>query len=314
MVKTNRQTLVAVVAAVAALGISVSFGAGFASTLVSWVAINILLVASFRFVQLIGELNIAIAGFVGIGAYVSGFGTAKLDTPFILSLAAAALFAGLVSLVFGYITLRAKGPYFMLISFAFTEVIRMIYTQFDFIGGNSGMIGIFPPAYLGDYYPTFVVAVVIAMLVVLHRLEQSDFGKVLIAIRNNDAIVQSVGINVHITKVICVAIASLVAGLAGGLLAHANNVISPGDFSFLLAVYTLAYVKVGGESHLTGAVLGATVLTLLAQIALGFGPYEHIFYGAAIVIAVLTMPDGLFGIVGRFLGHGPARRLPASHH
>ena len=305
-------SLVAVVAAVAALGISVSFGAGFASTLVSWVAINILLVASFRFVQLIGELNFAIAGFVGIGAYVSGFGTAKLDTPFILSLAAAAMFAGLVSLVFGYITLRAKGPYFMLI--AFTEVIRMIYTQFDFIGGNSGMIGIFPPAYLGDYYPTFVVAVVIAMLVVLHRLEQSDFGKVLIAIRNNDAIVQSVGINVHITKVICVAIASLVAGLAGGLLAHANNVISPGDFSFLLAVYTLAYVKVGGESHLTGAVLGATVLTLLAQIALGFGPYEHIFYGAAIVIAVLTMPDGLFGIVGRFLGHGPARRLPASHH
>ena len=95
MVKTNRQTLVAVVAAIAALGISVSFGGGFAATLVSWVAINVLLVASFRFVQLIGELNFAIAGFVGIGAYVSGFGTAKLDAPFILSLLAAALFAGL---------------------------------------------------------------------------------------------------------------------------------------------------------------------------------------------------------------------------
>jgi len=158
-----------------------------------------------------------------------------------------------------------------------------------------------------------VVAIVLLLLVALYKLEQSDFGKVLVAIRNNDALVQTVGINVHLTKVLCLAISSFVAGIGGALLAHANNVISPGDFSFLLAVYTLAYIKVGGESHIAGPILGAAVLTLLAQVAMGFGPYEHIFYGSAIVIAVLLMPDGLVGIIRKYLGLAP-RPAAASRH
>ena len=123
----------------------------------------------------------------------------------------------------------------------------MIYTQIDYIGGNSGMIGIFPPMIFGDSYPTFVVAAVIVMLVVLYRLEHSDFGKVLIAIRNNDAIVQSVGINVHLTKVLCVTIASLVAGLAGGLLLdHAGR-----------ERVLLATVRIGlFDGHVAGGVSG----------------------------------------------------------
>ena len=172
------------------------------------------------------------------------------------------------------------------------------------------MVGIFPPAALARVYPTLVVVIVLAFLYVLYRIERSDFGKVLVAIRNNDDLVQTVGINVHLTKVWCVGIASFVAGLCGALLAHANNVISPGDFSFLLAVYTLAYLKVGGESHILGAVLGAIVLTLLAQYALGFGAYEHIFYGAAIVGGVLLMPQGLIGLAlavwCKFAGRRPA--------
>jgi branched-chain amino acid transport system permease protein len=99
----------------------------------------------------------------------------------------------------------------------------------------------------------------------------------------------------------------MMAGIAGGLLAHTNNVISPGDFSFLLAVYTLAFVKVGGESHISGAIVGATVLTLLAQVALSFGPYEHIFYGAAIVLAVVLLPNGLIGVFGRLVGRPIAK-------
>lgn len=127
------------------------------------------------------------------------------------------------------------------------------------------------------------------------------------AIRNNDAIVETVGINVHLTKVICLGISSVVAGIAGALLAYSNNVISPGDFGFLLAVYALAYLKVGGESHL-GRGGRAVVLTLLGQFALSFGPYEHIFYGAAIVISVLLMPGGLIGLGRHFNKRAPRLR------
>ncbi|AZR92721.1 ABC transporter permease [Bordetella trematum] len=282
--------------AVVLLAAALLQGGGLAASLALWLAINVLITASFRFVTLIGELNFAVAGFVGLGAYMAGVASVNLEWPFWVALLAGGLFAGGVSVVFGTITLRAKGPYFMLISFAFTEVLRMIYTKTEAIGGSSGLVGIFPPAYLDGWYPAFTVAIVVALLWGLWWLERSDFGKVIVAIRNNDALVETVGINVHMAKVACLAIASLVAGLAGGLLAFANNVISPGDFGFLLAVYALAYLKVGGEARLMGAVVGAVVLTLLGQFALSFGPYEHIFYGAAIVLSVLLMPGGLIGL------------------
>ncbi len=282
--------------AVVLLAAALLQGGGLAASLALWLAINVLITASFRFVTLIGELNFAVAGFVGLGAYMAGVASVNLEWPFWVALLAGGLFAGGVSVVFGTITLRAKGPYFMLISFAFTEVLRMIYTKTEAIGGSSGLVGIFPPAYLDGWYPALTVAIVVALLWGLWWLERSDFGKVIVAIRNNDALVETVGINVHMAKVACLAIASLVAGLAGGLLAFANNVISPGDFGFLLAVYALAYLKVGGEARLMGAVVGAVVLTLLGQFALSFGPYEHIFYGAAIVLSVLLMPGGLIGL------------------
>jgi len=305
----SRSQAVVAAAGVCALAGSFFSKGDFASSLIIWVAVNVLMTASFRFVLLIGELNFAMAGFVGIGAYAAGMATTMYKLPFALSLLLGAAAAGLISLVVGFVTLRAKGPYFLLISFAFTEVLRLIYTRMDVIGGNSGMIGIFPPAYLARFYPTLVVFITIVFLFVLYRLERSAFGKILVAIRNNDELVQTVGIDVHMTKVWCLGIASFVTGVCGALLAHANNVISPGDFSFLVAVYTLAYLKVGGESHILGAVLGAIVLTLLAQYALGFGAYEHIFYGAAIVIGVLVLPDGLYGLLQRML---PGLRRPAS--
>lgn len=298
MPKSNNHSWMLLVSAALIAG-SFTLGGGFVANLCIWVAISALLAASFRFVQLIGELNFALAGFVGVGAYASGICSTLLGMPFWVGLVAAAAAAAVLGLVGAFVTLRAKGPYFMLISFAFTEAVRMIYTQIQEIGGNSGMVGIFPPDFLANHYPAFVVAIVILLLWALYAIERSDFGKVLVAIRNNDAIVQAVGINVHWAKVACVGISSMVAGICGVLQANTNNVISPADFSFLLAVYTLAAVKVGGESHILGAVLGAIVLTLLSQVALSFGPYEHIFYGAAIVLAVLLLPRGLIGIVER---------------
>ena len=305
MVSTPK-ALLATAAVCAVIG-SLFSGSGFVSSLIILVAINVLMTASFRFVLLIGELNFAMAGFVGIGAYSAGIAATMYDLPLALALLLGATAAGLISLVFGFITLRAKGPYFLLISFAFTEVLRLIYTRTDAIGGNSGMAGIFTPAYLTRFYPAVVVLIVLFFLFILYRLERSGFGKILVAIRNNDDLVQTVGINVHLTKVWCLGIASFVAGICGAVLAYANNVISPDDFSFLLAVYTVAYLKVGGESHILGSVLGAIVLTLLAQFALGFGTYEQVFYGAAILIGVLLLPEGLFGLVqGMVLG----RRRP----
>ena len=261
-----------------------------------WIAINALLAASLQFVQLIGELNIATAAFFGIGAYTAGIATTMLHWPLVAALLAAAAVAGLVAGAFGFVTLRVKGPYFLLISFAFTEVVRLKYTQTNAIGGNSGMVGIFPSAALDPYYPALMVAIIGVLLLVLYAIERSPLGMLFKAIRSNDRIVLSVGINILTVKVACVVISSAVLGVGGALHAHSNNVISPGDFTFLLSVFALAYVKIGGEDYLVGSIIGAAFLTLLGQYLMGFGTQERIFFGAAIIISMLLMPQGLAGL------------------
>lgn len=282
---------------------------------VTWISLNILAAAALRFVMLTGELNIATAAFWGIGAYAAGILTVWFKVPFFVAIIIGGIVPLIASVLFGYVTLVTKGPYFMLISFAFTEVLRLIYTQTEAIGGNSGMIGIYPPRWLDPYYPALVVAAVITLLAIFFRLEKGAFGKLLKAIQNNDAVAESVGIDVLRTKIVCLAIASFAAGVGGALFAHGNRVISPGDFSFLLAVYALAYVKIGGETQFSGPIIGAAVLTLLNQYVISYGHFEHIFFGGAIVIAMLVLPNGLMGLADRLLSLvGSARNDSASTH
>jgi branched-chain amino acid transport system permease protein len=287
------------IGAVVALGMTLFVSDLYVASIFNIVSIAALIAVSLRFVMLIGELNFATAAFVGIGAYTTGSAITIFDWPFLVALVTGGIVAALVSIVFGYITLRTKGPYFLLIGFAFTEAVRIIYSKSMVLGGNSGMVGIFPPIALDPWMPTFVMAVVIGMVFILYLLERSDFGKILIAIRDNEDVARTVGLNILFAKIACFAAASFAAGIAGSLHAVVNNVISPGDFSFLLSAFALAYVKVGGEDNIVGPLVGSVLLVVLGSYALGLGGHEHVFYGAAIIIAVLLMPDGITGLLRR---------------
>jgi len=126
---------------------------------INLIAIAALTAVSMRFVMLMGEVNFATAAFFGIGAYAAGAAITILTWPFLIALLTAGLVAGFVSIVFGYITLRTRGPYFMLIGFAFTEAVRILYSKSLTLGGSSGMVGIFPPVMLEGWVPTFIVGV-----------------------------------------------------------------------------------------------------------------------------------------------------------
>lgn len=267
--------------------------------LVVWIATNALLGAGLRFVLLIGEVNLATAAFFGIGAYVAAVLTTMAQMPLAVALLAGPLVAAVLAALFGWVTLRTRGPYFLLISFAFTEIVRLIYTRVTAIGGNSGIVGIFPPLDVEPYFPAIIIALVGATLMLLYLAEESHLGRLFKGIRNNENILRSVGINVLRIKVLCLVLASAAVGLGGALHAHSSNVISPGDFSFFVAVFALAYVKIGGERHIFGAVLGAALLTVLSQVFIGYGTQEHVFYGAAIIFAMLVLPNGLLGSVER---------------
>jgi branched-chain amino acid transport system permease protein len=269
--------------------------------LLMWVALNAVLAVGLRFMLLVGETNIATGAFYGIGAYVGAVLTTKFGVSFPLALVAGGVLAVAVSAVFGLITLRTKGPYFMLISFAFTEVVRLVYTRVDYLGGNSGLIGIFPPQELDPWMPTVSVVLCGLLVLMLYLAERSDLGRIFRAIQNNDAVVETVGINVVWIKLVCLMMASFAVGVAGSLHGHIFNVISPGDFSYLVPVFALAYIKIGGDSHVLGSVVGAALLTVLAQALQGSGSLEQILFGGAIVLSMLVLPDGLWGGATRVL-------------
>ena len=263
--------------------------------LLMWTALNAVLAVGLRFMLLVGETNIATGAFYGMGAYVGAICTTKFGVPFPLALLAGGLLAALVSAGFGLVTLRTKGPYFMLISFAFTEVVRLIYSRVEWLGGNSGIIGIFPPQMLDPWMSVLTVVLCGGLILMMYLCEQSNLGKIFRAIQNNDAVVETVGIDVVQIKLVCLVIASFSVGIAGSLHAHIYNVISPGDFSYLVPVFALAYVKIGGDANVMGPVIGAALLTVLAQMLQGMGALEHILFGGAIVLSMLVLPDGLLG-------------------
>lgn len=265
--------------------------------LVIWALLNAVLAGSMRLTLLIGETNMAAGAFYGFAAYAAAVCATILDWPMPLSILAGAGAAVALSVPFGALTLRTKGPYFMLIGFALTEIARLIYTRSNFVGGNSGMVGIYAPPALEAWMPAITVVCCIATLIALFVVELSNLGLLFVSIRNNDAIVQSVGVNLLGTKMICVCIAAAAAGVAGAFHSYAFHVISPGDFSFLLPVFALAYIKVGGENHLLGTVIGAVLLTAVAQSLQGMGELEQILFGSAIVLTMLVAPGGIWQIL-----------------
>jgi branched-chain amino acid transport system permease protein len=271
------------------------------ASVVNLIAIAALTASSLRFVLLMGELNFATAAFFGIGAYAAGVAITILNWPFLIALLLGGIVSGIVSIVFGYVTLRTKGPYFMLISFAFTEAVRILYSKSRMLGGTSGMVGIFTPQALDAWMPTFIMAVSALLIFGLYVLERSDFGKVLTAIRDNEDVARTVGINILLCKIACFAAASFAAGIAGSLHAFANQVISPGDFTFLVSAFALVYVKVGGEDIVVGPLVGSVLLVILGSYALGLGGQEQIFYGASIVLVLLLFPNGITGLFLRGL-------------
>ena len=287
--------IVVVLAAACVLAFALLGDDQYTQQLLMWTALNAVLAVGLRFMLLVGETNIATGAFYGMGAYVGAICTTKWGLPLPVGLLAGGLLAVVVSAGFGLVTLRTKGPYFMLISFAFTEVVRLIYTRVEWLGGNSGIIGVFPPQVLDPWMSALTVVLCGGLIGMMYLCEASNLGKVFRAIQNNDAVVETVGIDVMQIKLLCLVIASFAVGIAGSLHAHIYNVISPGDFSYLVPVFALAYVKIGGDANVMGAVLGAALLTVLAQWLQGMGSLEHILFGGAIVASMLVLPDGLLG-------------------
>jgi len=277
------------------------------------IGINIIFACSINAILNVGELNLGQAAFMGIGAYSSTLLVMRLNLSFWFALPIAMIITAIVSLPMGYVTLRFKGAYFLLFTFLFAELVRVLLSNFwiGLFGGIPGLTNIPRPfihirsllqvnfsSKAHFYY--LILILTLFTIFVMQRIDRSRIGMVFRAISQSDALAESIGISSMKVKLLGCAMGCFFAGMAGSLYAHFVGVITPPDFSLHAVLAPIAYVVVGGIGSVLGPVIGTVFLMMLSHFFLRqFGLYELLIYGVIIVFIIRFMPEGLISLPRR---------------
>ncbi len=254
----------------------------------------------------IGQLSIAHAAFMGLGAYASALLMMRLQVPFWAAMPLAGGLVALLAALLGPIFLRIKGVYFVLLTFAFGQVIDLTFQAWvDVFGGNNGLFGI-PKASLFGYRLAdirfyYLLALGLAALTFysVSSLYRSEMGTIMDSIEENEQLSESLGIDTLRYRITVFCISAFFAGLSGSLYAHYLTFLSPEAFSFWTVVNVIVMNVIGGISSPVGAVLGAVLLVPLPEILRDAKQYQVLFYGVLLIAFLLFMPTGLVGLLER---------------
>lgn len=277
------------------------------STLVFSVGTNVLLALSIYLTLACGMLTVANAAFMAIGAYTAALLTLRTGIPLVPALLLGSLLAGLVASVIGVPTLRLSSVYLAMATLAFGEVVRIAILNTETLtGGALGLNGI-PPL-----TRWFHVAVAVALVLYsLLRLAHSRVGRVMTAICQDETATELMGLNVRVYKLFIFSLGGALAALAGGLNAHFTFFISANEYGFERAVEILAMGVLGGTGSPWGAVIGATLITLLPEMLRSLGHYRALINGVILIAIILFSPKGIWDL--RRLARPMRRAAPVNH-
>lgn len=251
-----------------------------------------------------GQVSLAHAAFYGLGAY--GFALLSKLAPWFVAMPLAALFAALLSVLLGAVTLRLSGIYFAIATLAFSEVVRTVVQNLptDFAGGANGLL---VPALLGgDARGQFYLALLVLGLTVLASLwvRLSRLHYAFAATRQGEEVARVLGVPVARAKLSAFALSSFLAALAGALYAGKTFFISPGDtFSVATSIAPLTTSIFGGLYTTAGPILGAVVLRLVEELLHAYIKQGYlVVYGLVLIVSILFLPRGLMGLLRRGRG------------
>ena len=270
-----------------------------------------------------GEINFGQAAFVGISAYVSTLLRLKLGWSFWAAAPVALACVVLCAALVGSITMRLRGPFFVLVMLAFGEIVRLILANWqDMTGGPIGLRQIQPPeAVLGLSFDTklsffYLVLLVLALsTLALIALVRSRTGRMFVAMREDETLAEFVGVGLSRHKLIALCISAFIAGLGGLLMGPFLTVLAPNQFSIFASVDMVVMVIVGGIGTLAGPLLGAIFLIYVPELLSFAREMRPIMMGVLLIVVTLFLPGGLIGgllpLLRRLRGQGSARKEPA---
>lgn len=248
-----------------------------------------------------GYISFGHIAFFGIGAYV----TAILMQPsvgwnFFATLPVGAVVAAVIALVVGFPTLRLRGAYFAIATWAMAEGVRELATVASITGGSGGLV---LPVKSDDtfFYWCMLAATAGAYLVCFLLLERSRFGYKVKAVRDNEPAARAQGINANLVKNQAFILSAVIPAVLGGINAYWITFINPdSSLNTILTDQLVVMVLVGGLGHIWGPVIGGTVLYLAQQqfvVLFGDSTAYIVLVGALVVLVVLFLPDGLVSLL-----------------
>lgn len=256
-----------------------------------------------------GQVSMGHAAFYGVGAYASALISLKSGLPFWVTIWCAGAVAGLLSFVIGKMVLRLRGHFLAITTAFFGVLVTLILNNWiDLTNGPMGVPGIPRPSPISlpgltlsfetraDYYYLGLVFVgLVAFL--LYRIVNSRIGNALIAIRENEELARSIGVDAMAYKVFAFTLGGALAGMAGSFYAHYILFISPVTFTIAESINLLVMIIFGGMTTLFGPVFGAVALTLLPEFLRMAGSLRLVIYGVALVIFIIWLPLGVWGTI-----------------
>lgn len=274
-----------------------------------------------------GQTSFGQAAFVGLGAYTTAY--LSINYPWIspwLNLIAGVALTMAVALCLGFITLRMKGHYLPLATIAWGISLYYVFGNLEFLGGHTGLAGIAPLSIFGlelrneRYFYYVIWTIALLSLWATRNLLDSRPGRAVRALKGGLEMVESFGVDAGRLKIIVFVYAALLACVAGWLYAHLQRFVNPTPFGINQGIEYLFMAVVGGAGSVWGAVVGATLITLLKQVlqdvlpkVLGRdGNFEVVVFGILMIFLLQRAREGVGPWLSRLFPQRPLPSVPAA--
>jgi branched-chain amino acid transport system permease protein len=258
------------------------------SKLIDQIGINALLALSLVVSLQAGQLALAQAAFMAVGAYAGAYLGAGAGWPLIACILAGSACGAIVAALLSYPIGRLRGVFLAIATIGFGEIIRIIVNNLRFTGGAEGFSGI-----PNDADTRWIYGSLLLTGLVFFFLRKTKFVLAMTLTREDEAAARGVGVDTATVRFWTLVAGGAIAGLGGVLYAHNNYFIQPGDFAFGRAEQILVYCVIGGATSPIGATLGAALISLLPEIFRFLSDYRDIVNGGILLLVILFAPRGI---------------------
>ncbi len=300
------------------------FTSGYDRLIACTTLVNIVLALSLGLATQTNRISLAQAALAGVGAYTSAYLALQHGVNPWLAIVAGAIVAVIIGLGLGLLALRLRGFYFAIATLAFSEIFAVVVSGWTNVtGGLGGLTGL-PPLTtlplgfttlnysfdieLTAYYWTLLALVVVALIIAYLFTGSSRIGRRVRAVGDDEVLAASVGVASTLWRTTAFATGALLAGLAGGFNASLLGGTAPSSYDTFTSVSILAMVFIGGRRSVSGAVVGAVILTVVPEALKFSADLQLLFFGAFFLISAFVFPNGIVPTLGDLVRRAQYRR------